>query len=560
MNFEGFVLFDGAMGTVLQNYAHSAGELPELLNLTDAELVTEIHKSYVLAGADVITTNTFGANAYKMGNEYNVPEIVTAAVNNAKSSGAKYIALDIGPTGAILEPFGELSFESAYDIFYEQISAGVKAGVDCIIIETMSDLLEAKAAIIAAKDCCSLPVIASMSYMEGGRTFLGTDVITATVTLCSLGASVVGANCSLGPKDMVDVVSDILKYSTVPVIVQANAGIPEVADGVTSFPVAAAEYNDFIKTFINMGVTVLGGCCGTTPEYTKLMRETIDRSNLKERIIKPYTAFTSGRKSIILKDDEIVVIGERINPTGKEKLKESLISGDFSYAADEALSQEDCGADLLDVNAGIADIDEPAVLRQLVKEIQAVTALPLLIDSVNETAISEAVRVYNGKPLINSVNGKAETLEAILPIAAKYGAAIAALTLDDNGIPKTAEERFLIAKRILVKALDYGIKKEDVIIDCLTKTIATDQAEIIETLKAIRLVRTNLGVKTILGISNLTFGLKSRDVLNSVYLNAALGAGLNMPIINPLSKDCMRIIDAYRLINNEKDFLQYLGE
>ncbi len=560
MNFEGCVLFDGAMGTVLQNYAHSAGELPELLNLTDPELVTEIHKSYVLAGADVISTNTFGANAYKMGNEYNVPEIVTAAVNNAKSSGAKHIALDIGPTGAILEPFGELSFESAYDIFCEQISAGVKAGVDCIIIETMSDLLEAKAAIIAAKDCCSLPVIASMSYIEGGRTFLGTDVITATITLCSLGASAVGANCSLGPEDMVDIISDILKYSTVPVIVQANAGIPKVLDGITSFPVTAALYNDFIKTFINMGVTVLGGCCGTTPEYTELMRETIDRSKLKDRIIKPYTAFTSGRKSIILKDDEIAVIGERINPTGKEKLTQSLISGDYSYAVDEALTQEDCGVDLLDVNAGLADIDEPAVLRQLVKEIQAVTTLPLLIDSVNETAISEAVRVYNGKPIINSVNGKAETLEAILPIAAKYGTAIAALTLDDNGIPKTAEERFLIAKRILVKALDYGIKKEDVIIDCLTKTIATDQAEIIETLKAIRLVRTNLGVKTILGISNLTFGLKSRDALNSVYLNAALGAGLNMPIINPLSKDCMRIIDAYRLINNEKDFLQYIEE
>ncbi|HZJ75413.1 MAG TPA: homocysteine S-methyltransferase family protein, partial [Clostridia bacterium] len=484
MNFEGFVLFDGAMGTVLQNYAHSAGELPELLNLTDPELVTEIHKSYVLAGADVISTNTFGANAYKMGNEYNVPEIVTAAVNNAKSSGAKHIALDIGPTGAILEPFGELSFESAYDIFCEQISAGVKAGVDCIIIETMSDLLEAKAAIIAAKDCCSLPVIASMSYIEGGRTFLGTDVITATITLCSLGASAVGANCSLGPEDMVDIISDILKYSTVPVIVQANAGIPKVLDGITSFPVTAALYNDFIKTFINMGVTVLGGCCGTTPEYTELMRETIDRSKLKDRIIKPYTAFTSGRKSIILKDDEIAVIGERINPTGKEKLTQSLISGDYSYAVDEALTQEDCGVDLLDVNAGLADIDEPAVLRQLVKEIQAVTTLPLLIDSVNETAISEAVRVYNGKPIINSVNGKAETLEAILPIAAKYGTAIAALTLDDNGIPKTAEERFLIAKRILVKALDYGIKKEDVIIDCLTKTIATDQAEIIETLKA----------------------------------------------------------------------------
>lgn len=560
MNFDSFLLFDGAMGTVLQKHAHSAGEMPELLNITDPTLITEIHTSYVSAGADVITTNTFGANAYKMGSEYNVPEIVIAAVNNAKASGAKYIALDVGPTGAILEPFGDMSFESAYDIFYEQISAGVKAGVDCIIIETMSDLLEAKAAVIAAKDCCSLPVIATMTYNEDGRTFLGTDAITATITLCSLGVSAVGANCSIGPYDMIDIVSDILDYSTTPVIVQANAGMPEVIDGVVSFPANSAQYNDFIKKIINMGVTVLGGCCGTTPEYTDLMRNTIDNSQLKKRIIKSYTAFTSSRKSVILKDDEIAVIGERINPSGKEELTQSLINGDYSYAVDEALAQEDCGVDLLDVNVGIANIDEPAVLRQLVKEIQAVTALPLLIDSVNESAISEAVRVYNGKPIINSVNGKTETLDSILPIAAKYGAAIVALTLDDNGIPKTAEERFLIAKRILVKALDYGIKKEDVIIDCLTQTVITNQPEIIETLKTIRLVKTNLGVKTILGISNLTFGLQSRDKLNSIYLSAALGAGVNMPIINPLSKECNEVINAYRVINNEKDVLQFLKE
>ncbi len=558
MNFDSFLLFDGAMGTVLQKHTHSKGEMPELLNITDPALITEIHTSYVSAGADVITTNTFGANAYKMGSEYNVPEIVTAAVNNAKASGAKYIALDVGPTGAILEPFGDMSFESAYDIFYEQISAGVKAGVDCIIIETMSDLLEAKAAVIAAKDCCSLPVIATMTYNEDGRTFLGTDAITATITLCSLGVSAVGANCSIGPYDMIDIVSDILDYSTTPVIVQANAGMPEVIEGVVSFPANAAQYNDFIKTIINMGVTVLGGCCGTTPEYTDLMRNTIDNSQLKKRIIKSYTAFTSSRKSVILKDDEIAVIGERINPSGKKELTQSLINGDYSYAVDEALAQKDCGVDLLDVNVGIANIDEPAVLRQLVKEIQAVTALPLLIDSVNESAISEAVRVYNGKPIINSVNGKTETLDSILPIAAKYGAAIVALTLDDNGIPKTAEERFLIAKRILVKALDYGIKKEDVIIDCLTQTVITNQPEIIETLKTIRLVKTNLGVKTILGISNLTFGLQSRDKLNSIYLSAALGAGVNMPIINPQSKECNEVINAYRVINNEKDVLQFI--
>lgn len=551
MNFDCFLLFDGAMGTMLQKHGLKAGELPELLNLSDPETVIGIHRDYVLAGADVVTTNTFGANSRKMGGEYDVAEIVAAAVKNAKASGTKYIALDVGPTGSLMEPMGELSFEEAYNVFYEQISAGAKAGVDCIIIETMSDLLEMKAAVIAAKDCSSLPVIASMTYGEGGRTFLGTDAVTATIALCALGVSAVGANCSLGPEDMIPIVSDILKYATVPVIIQANAGMPAVTDGVTSYPYLPDSYNEFIKTIINMGVTVLGGCCGTDPEYTALMRSTVDASEYKKHTVKPYTAFTSSRRAVILTGDRIAVAGERINPTGKPELSRSLIEKDYSYAVDEALLQEDKGVDLLDVNAGVPDIDEAETLVQLVKEIQSVTPLPLLIDSSDPNALSAAARIYNGKPVINSVNGKTENLDAVLPVAVKYGAAVVALTLDDNGIPKTAEGRLLIAKRILSKALDCGMKKEDVIIDCLTLSSLSNREEAIETLKAVKLVKSSLGVRTVLGISNISFSTPSREPLNSVYLAAALGAGLDIPILNPKSEECMRTIAAYRVLNNE---------
>lgn len=551
MNFDSFLLFDGALGTMLQERSLNAEAIPESLNLFEPETVISIHRDYVLAGADVVTTNTFGANSHKLRGEYDVAEVVTSAVKNAKASGAKHIALDVGPTGSLMEPLGDLSFDDAYNVFKEQISAGVKEGVDCIIIETMSDLLETKAAVIAAKDCCSLPVIASMTYGEGGRTFLGTDAITATICLCSLGVSAVGANCSLGPNDMLPIVSDILRYATVPVIIQANAGMPVVSDGITSYPYSPEDYNSFIKTIIDMGVTILGGCCGTTPEYTELMRKTIDESEYKKHTAKPYTAFTSGYKSVILTGDKIAVVGERINPTGKTKLEQALIEKNYSYVVDEALLQADNGADLLDVNVGSSNIDESKTLTELVKEIQSATPLPLLIDTLNPDALDSAVRVYNGKPIINSVNGKAESLDTVLPIAVKYGAAVIALTLDDNGIPKTAEGRLLIAKRILSRALDYGIKKEDVIVDCLTLTALENQEEIIETLKAIKLIKSNLGVKTILGISNISFAMASRELMNSVFLSAALGAGLDMAILNPLSDECMKVISAYKVINNE---------
>lgn len=551
MNFDSFILFDGAMGTMLQKRAQHTAEIPELLNLTEPETVVGIHKDYALAGADVITANTFGANSIKLGEKYDVSEIVTAAVNNAKLAKAKHIALDVGPTGALLEPFGELSFDDAVKVFSEQIFAGVKSGIDCIIIETMSDLLETKAAIIAAKDCCSLPVIASMTFGPDGKTFLGTNAVTATIALCSLGVSAVGANCSVGPESMLAVVSDILKYSTVPVIIQANAGMPVNTDGIISYPCTAHEYNEFIKVIINMGVTVLGGCCGTSPEYTALMRRTIDSCEYKKHTVKPYTAFTSGRKSTILTGDKIAVVGDRINFSVKDNPQHAPVEKDYSLAIDEALSQQECGADLLKINVDNTNCDVSVTLAELVKKIQEVCSLPLIIDSEDVNALSCAVKVYNGKPIIKSVNGKSECLDSVLPLAVKYGTTVVAHTLDDNGIPKTAEERLLIAKRILSKAIDYGLKKEDIIIDCLTSPALTNQEEMSVILKSVKLIKSTLGVRTFLGIDSLAFPTSSRKLLNSVFLSAALGAGLDLPVIDPLSEECMQIISAFRVINNE---------
>jgi 5-methyltetrahydrofolate--homocysteine methyltransferase len=545
-----FIIFDGAMGTMLQSRGLKAGGLPELLNLTDGDVVRSIHEEYVRAGADVVTTNTFGANARKLSGNADVREVVTAGVRLAKESGAKYVALDVGPTGELMEPMGELSFEDAVSIFKEQISAGAAVGADLILIETMSDLLETKAAMIAAKECCRLPVFVTMTYGENGRTFLGTDPAAATITLCALGAAAVGVNCSLGPSDLLPVVKTILKYSTVPVIVQANAGLPSVVNGETVFGIKPQEYAESVKKMIDMGVSIVGGCCGTNPGYIRRIKElTTGRSPVRREIPK-YTAFTSARKSVVL-DGSTAVIGERINPTGKKALKEALRNGDIDYIIDEALKQEDCGADILDVNAGLPELDEPKVLSKLVKEIQAVTALPLQIDSSDSAAIEAAVRVYNGKPIINSVNGGAESMETILPIAKKYGAAVVALTLDENGIPETAEERLKIAERILERAMFTGIPKNDVIIDCLVLTASTNQAMVLETIRAVRIVKERLGLKTVLGVSNVSFGLPDRELVNSTFLAAAFGAGLDMPILNPLSESYMKVVAAYKVLNNE---------
>ena len=545
-----FILFDGAMGTMLQKYGLEAGELPEKLNLTNPEIIKRIHLEYVNAGAEVITTNTFGANSRKFNQDIKAVDVIKSGVQLAKESGAKYVALDVGPTGALLQPLGLLSFEDAYDIFKEQIIAGSKSGADIILIETMSDLYEVKAAVLAAKENCNLPIICTMTFAEDGRTFLGTDPKTAVITLCGLGVDAVGINCSLGPELIIPFIDEMMEYSTVPVIVQANAGLPKIENGFTTYDIIPEQYTNSIEKMIDKGVTIIGGCCGTTPEYIAKIKELLERKTPQKREIKKVTAITSPQKTVIL-EDNIAIIGERINPTGKKLLKEALKNKNYEYVMNEAITQQENGADILDVNAGLPEIDEKETMVKLVKDLQGIISLPLQIDSADASVIEAAVRVYNGKPIINSVNGKEESLQKILPIAKKYGAAVVGLTLDDTGIPDKAEDRFKIAEKILNRALALGIPKEDILIDCLTMTASANQAIVLETLKAIQLVKSKLGLKTVLGVSNVSFGLPNRENINATFLAAAFGAGLDMPILNPSSSEYMKIVATYKVLNNE---------
>lgn len=561
IDFSNYLFFDGAMGTMLQKSGLKIGELPELLNLTDPDTILNIHKEYINAGANVITANTFGANRHKMKDSETVNAVIKKGIEIAKSSGAELVALDIGPTGAILKPIGTMNFEEAYEIFKEQVVAGKDA--DIILIETMSDLLETKAAVLAAKENSDLPVFVTMTYLDNGRTFLGTDPISATITLCSLGVDAVGVNCSLGPNELMSVVKDILSVSTKPVIVQANAGLPEIKDGKTIFPVKPKEFTDVIVKMAEMGVSIIGGCCGTSPEYIKEISSRLNNLKPNPLKVKPFTVFTSGTKTVIL-DKNIALIGERINPTGKKKIKEALRENNHEYIISEAIMQEENGADILDVNAGLPEIDEAKVLKELVTELQGVTSLPLQIDSTTPEAIDGACRVYNGKPIINSVNGKLESMNQIFPIAKKYGAAVVALTLDENGIPDSAEERLKIAEKIIKTAEKFGIPKSDILVDCLTLSASTNQENVLETTKAITLVKDKLGVKTVLGVSNVSFGLPNRDIINSTFLAIAFASGLDMPIMNPSSKEYMQIISAYKVLNGQdksaKDYIEKFSE
>lgn len=547
-----FILFDGAMGTMLQARGLRAGELPERLNLTHPDVVRAIHAEYVAAGADVITANTFGANARKLAEAHDasttVEAVVTAGIRLAREAGAKAVALDVGPLGALLQPMGTLSFDDAYALFAEQIRAGEAAGADLILIETMSDLLEAKAALLAAREHTSLPVFVTVTFSADGRTFLGADPKNAAVTLSALGADAVGLNCSLGPAEAAPLVREILEYATVPVMVQPNAGLPRIEGDRTVYDVTPEDFTACCADLADAGVTVFGGCCGTTPAFTAALRAMLDSRTPAPHIIRRRTVFTGTGSVIELEGDNVAVIGERINPTGKKKLKEALRCHDDAYVVGEAISQQEAGADLLDVNAGLPEIDEPATLRRLIGAIQAVSPLPLQIDSADPTALEAAVRVYCGKPILNSVNGKEESLAAVLPIARRYGAAVVGLTLDENGIPATAEGRLAIARRILDRALALGIPREDVLIDCLVLTASTNQAQVRETLRGVSLVKRELGLRTVLGVSNVSFGLPARETLNAAFLSAAFGAGLDMPILNPLAPAYRTAVAAHRVI------------
>lgn len=547
---KGVLLFDGAMGTMLQNMGLKAGELPEILNITEREKIIEIHKKYIAAGAKAITLNTFGANEIKLEKSgYSVEEIIHSAANNAREAagaGDICIALDIGPIGELLEPSGTLSFERAYDIFKRQIIQGVKSEADLILIETMTDLNEARAAVLAAKENSSLPVLCTMSFEKTGRTFLGCSAESMVLILQGLGADAVGINCSLGPAEIEPIIDEILKVSSVPVMVQPNAGLPEVHNGETVYNVSPEEFAAFGRRFAEKGAAIIGGCCGTNNEYIKKLAESLRGIAVERKTSRPVCgACTSTR---VVKIDGVKVIGERINPTGKKLFKEALRSGNMDYILGEAISQVESGADILDVNVGLPEINEEETMVRVIKEIQSILDVPIQIDSNNPGVIEKALRAYNGKAIVNSTTGEDKVLESILPIVKKYGASVVGLTLDGRGIPKTAEERYKIAEKIVSRARAYGINEEDIFIDCLTLTAAVQQEEVRETVRAVNMVRSGLGVKTVLGVSNVSFGLPDRGLLNRTFLAACLGAGLDLPIINPKDKEMMDTINAFRVL------------
>ena len=556
-----FLVFDGAMGTQLQARGLAAGELPELLCLTNPDEIRDIHAAYVAAGSEAVTTNTFGANAMKLGDAATVEEIFSAAVRCARESGARYVAADIGPTGALLEPMGTLPFERAYELFAEQVRAADAAGADLFIIETMADLAEAKAALLAVKENSDLPAFVTMTFDEDGRTFLGTTPEVAAVTLSALGASAVGINCSLGPKDVAPLIKRMLPWSRVPVMAQANAGLPRVENGVTVYDIQPAEYCEAVADMLDAGVTVVGGCCGTSPDYIAGERELLSGRTPAPRDIRRDFVVASSQELCALEMGQVGVIGERINPTGKKRMKEALRSGDLDYIMSMAISQVADGAQILDVNVGLPEIDEKAMMARIVSDLQGVTTLPLQIDSSEPDVIEAAVRSYPGKPLINSTNGKQEVLDAVLPIARHYGCAIVGLTLDEAGIPTDAAGRLAVAEKIVHAADELGIPREDIAIDCLTMACSTDQTAPGSILEGIRLVKRELpGVRTVLGVSNVSFGLPFRPLVNATFLAAAFSAGLDLAIINPMVQRMMDVVNSWRVLSGEDVSANYYVE
>ncbi|MGI6755041.1 MAG: homocysteine S-methyltransferase family protein [Atopobiaceae bacterium] len=557
-----YALIDGAMGTELQARGLEAGELPELLNLTAPQEITDIHRAYIAAGAEIITTNTFGANRAKLGTSASVAEVFTAAIACAKDAEAPYIAADIGPTGQLLQPMGTLSFEDAYDLFAEQAIAAEAAGANLFIIETMADIAEAKAAILACKENTSLPIFCTMTFGEDGRTFLGTTPEVAALTLSALGVNALGINCSLGPRDVAPLLSRMIPYSRVPLMVQANAGLPRMSGGKTVYDIAPEEYVAAVAEMVDQGVSIIGGCCGTTPAYTKAEKELLSR-----RPAMPSShaqshdfAVTSAQAYTKLGPRDVGVIGERINPTGKKLMKEALRSKNLDYVLKLALEQTEAGAQILDINAGLPEIDEKNMMLTLVNQVSAVSSLPLQIDSAVPETVAQAVRVYAGKPLINSTNGRKDVMDAIIPLAAHYGCALVGLTIDEEGIPETAEGRLKIATRIVERAADFGIPPEDIAIDCLAMAASTDQNAPAEILRGIRLVKKNLpGVRCVLGVSNISFGLPFRPLINATFLSAAFGAGLDLAIINPCQQRIMDVVRSWRVLSGEdKDAQTYV--
>ncbi|WP_442761601.1 homocysteine S-methyltransferase family protein [Pseudolactococcus chungangensis] len=551
------LLFDGAMGTQLQDRGLPIGGIPEHFNLTHPEVVEAIHRDYVAAGADVITANTFQANTTKMAAD-ELAETIRTAIALAKKSEPKYVAYDMGPTGQLLQPMGTLSFDAAYEMFASQAIIAEQAGADLVIIETVADLLEAKIAVLAVKENTKLPVFVTMTYQEDGRTFVGVDPQTATLTLQNLGVDVLGVNCSLGPKELAPIVATILDYAQIPVMVQANAGLPQMENGDTVYKITPETYVAYTQKLLAQGVAVVGGCCGTTPEFIRQLRLLISQTERVYPEPKSGTFIASGLKTLEI-GKGLSLIGERINPTGKPRLKEALRENNIGYIIQEAVAQRDAGADILDVNVGLPEIDEAKMMVKTIVELQALLDLPLQIDSSETAALEAGARHYNGIPLINSVNGKPSSMAKILPIVAKYGGVILGLCLDDAGIPETAEKRYQIAEKIVHEAGKYGITPDRVMIDPLVLTASAQQEQVPVTLDTIRLVKERLGCKTVVGLSNISFGLPNRALLNGTFLAQAFGAGLDAPIMNPLSDYMMRVVRSLKVFTgqdtNSEDYI-----
>lgn len=547
-----FVFLDGGMGTQLQARGLQPGQKPELAALEMPEVLTAIHTDYANAGADILLANTFGANAKKLtGCGHTVEEVVFASIACARKAAdttGACVALDIGPLGELLVPAGTLAFEDAYNEFAQVIRAGAAAGADLVFLETMTDLYELKAAILAARENCDLPVFTSMSFESRGRTFTGCTVESYAVTAAGLGADAVGINCSLGPKEILPFAQRLCRSvpAGVPVFVKPNAGLPN-PDG--SYNLDPDEFAAEMKEYAAIGVSMVGGCCGTTPAFIARLHETFSPLTPADKIpIRRSCLCTPVR---FVEVNGITVVGERINPTGKKRLQQALRDGDSAYPCTQAVAQAEAGAQVLDVNAGLPGIDEAATLEQLVKDLQAVTDLPLQLDSSNPEALSRALRIYNGKPIVNSVNGEPETLEKILPLCKKYGAAVVGLALDKGGIPPTADGRFAIAQRIVATANAAGIPNEDIYIDCLTLTASAQQEGAVQTLEALSRCKRELGVRTVLGVSNISFGLPCRGYLNTTFLTMAMSAGLDLAIMNPNTPEMMAAVRAYRVLTSQ---------
>ena len=546
------VFFDGGTGSLLQANGLKPGELPETWNILQPEIVTKLHYDYLEAGADIVKTNTFGANGLKFNDasEYGLDEIVTAAMENAKKAVSKagdkgYIALDIGPTGKLLKPLGDLGFEEAYRLFSDVVAIGAREGADLVLIETMSDSYEVKAAVLAAKENCNLPVFATMIFDSKGKLLTGGTVESTVALLEGLGVDALGINCGLGPVQMKGILADIMKAASVPVIVNPNAGLPRSEGGRTVYDIDADEFAGTMREIVEMGACVVGGCCGTTPEH---IRKTIalckdQPARMPEK--KNRTVISSYAQAVEI-DKNPVLIGERINPTGKSKFKQALRDHNLEYILREGVAQQDNGAHVLDVNVGLPEIDEAAMMEEVVMELQSIIDLPLQIDTSNIQAMERALRVYNGKPLINSVNGKQEVMEAVFPLVKRYGGVVVALALDEDGIPETADGRLKVAEKIYAKASEYGIERKDIVIDALCMTVSSDSRGAITTLETVRRVRDELGGKTILGVSNISFGLPQREIVNAAFFTMALQKGLNAAINNPNSEAMMRSYYSFR--------------